>query len=392
VPSLVLHVDMDAFFASVEVRSDPRLAGKALVVGGGPGDRGVVTTASYPARLYGVRSGMALRQARRLCPHLLIVPVTPPKYVHESLAVLAVLDSLSPRVEPASIDEAYLEFPPVPVGLWESRARATSERVRLAVREARSLTCSVGAGVTKLQAKMASSLHKPDGVGLVPPGRFLDVFGDHPVSDIPGVGPKATSALETMGIRTVAELARAPKSRLRSVFGRAGVALSAEARGEDERPVLAAGEEPLPKSAGHETTFARDIRDPDTLRAVVWLLSDRVARRLRRARLRATTVAVRCKVGAVRFSRQRKLGLPTDDPRVLAVTAWPLLERGRRGRALRLVGVAGLGLLDTEGEESLFPSDRRRREFLQVEDRLRDRFGERAVLPAGVFLGEESDT
>ena len=381
---------MDAFFASVEVRSDPRLAGVPLLVGGGPGDRGVVTTASYAARRFGIRSGMALVQARRLCPEAMVLPVDPPKYVHESLRVLSILERFSPRVEPASIDEAYLEMEPVEESAWAERARAAAMAIRRAVREERGLSCSVGAGGNKLQAKMASKRAKPGGVWVVEPERFREEFGPLPVSVLPGVGERTVAVLSRLGIATVADLADAEETRLRSRLGKWGAWYRGLARGEDPRPVIPRGEEPAAKSAGHEITFLSDRADPGYLRATIWLLADRVARRLRRHRLAAGTVVVRFKVGRKRYSRQRALPRPTDEAATFAAQAWRLLESTRRGRALRLLGVAGAALHPAGGEEALFPEERRRREALRAGDRLRDRFGEGVLLPAGVLLRKET--
>ncbi|MCH8026149.1 MAG: DNA polymerase IV, partial [Chloroflexi bacterium] len=184
----ILHVDMDAFFASVEMRSDPRLQGLPLAVGGGPHGRGVVTTASYPARVYGIRSGMAMVHARRLCPQLLVIPVDPARYIFESLRVLSVLERMSPLVEPASIDEAYIQIPGVAANRWSQTGKEAAERVLKDVRRRCGLPCSVGVGVNKVQAKMATPLGKPEGVSVLSPGTFLSVFGHRPVSVIPGIG------------------------------------------------------------------------------------------------------------------------------------------------------------------------------------------------------------
>lgn len=382
---LILHVDMDAFFASVEVRSDPRLEGKPVAVGGGPGDRGVVTTASYAARPFGVRSGMSLAEARRLCPRLFVIPVDPVKMIHESLAVLRVLDRFSGTVEPASIDEAYLEMRPVPEGHWEERAVTVAGEVRSAVQETRGLSCTVGAGTNKLQAKMASRRGKPGGVFVVPPHSFLSLFGDRPVEDIPGIGPKTGEALRRDGVVTVADLTRADPDRLRARFGVWGPQLRCGANGEDDRPVLGEGEDPAPKSAGHETTFARDTSDPRYLRATLLLLADRVARRLRRGGYRARTVVVRYTIGRTRGSRQEMFADPVDRPDILAAAAWRLLESVRRGRAVRRLGVAGAGLGES-ASRWLFAADEKRDSVHRVGDRIRDRFGEARFLPAGALL------
>ena len=385
VPVLVLHVDMDAFFVAVEMRADPRLAGRAVAVGGGPGGRGVVTSASYPARAFGVRSGMSMAQALRLCPHLLALPVDPPKYVSASLEVLAVLDGISPCVEAASIDEAYVELPAS--GRWVERAWAEGDAVRRRVLARCGLSCSVGAGVNKLQAKMATAKAKPGGVHVVPPGAFLTEFGASPVSTIPGIGPRTTEILAGLGIRTVDDLARMEPGAGEGGLGRWGSMLRGQARGLDSRPVLGAGNEPLPRSAGHETTFARDVGDPAELRATLWFLADRVARRLRIHGLSARGVAVRFKVGKNRYSRQERFPLPTAEARRLAAAAWRLLEGSRRNRALRLVGVAGFDLVRDRPASPLFPGDVKTFRLQETGDRLRDRYGERAVLPAAVFSG-----
>jgi len=385
---MICHVDMDAFFASVEMRSDPRLVDQPMVVGGGPGLRGVVTTASYPARRFGVRSGMPLFQAFSLCPELIVVPVDPSKYIYESLRVLAVLDRLSPKVEAASIDEAYVLLPDAPSDRWLEIALQEGRRMMHAIQTSCRLTASVGIATNRLQAKMATARNKPNGLTAVEPGRFLAMFSESSVSAIPGVGPRTTEALEAIGIRTIRDLASTDLRHLRGTFGSWGAMLQAEAKGEDPRGATAIGEEVDAKSASHEITFARDVGDKTELRATIWMLADRVSRRLRRHDLEARTVAVRFKIGRRRSSRQRRLDIATDDPRTLAREAWDLLEGSRSGRALRLVGVAGAGLESRRQGALPFVEDVKHRRLLELGDRLRDRFGEDAVLPGGMFFTE----
>jgi nucleotidyltransferase/DNA polymerase involved in DNA repair len=389
--AMICHVDMDAFFASVEMRSDPRLVGQPMVVGGGPGLRGVVTTASYPARRFGVRSGMPLFQALSLCPELIVVPVDPSKYIYESLRVLAVLDRLFPKVEAASIDEAYVALPDAPPDRWLEIAVREGGRMKQAIQQTCHLTASVGIAINRLQAKMATARNKPDGLTAVEPGRFLAMFSESPVSTIPGVGPRTTEALQAIGIRTIRDLASSEARHVRGTFGRWGAMLQAEARGEDPRYATAIGEDIEAKSASHEITFARDVGDKTELRATIWMLADRVSRRLRRQDLVARTVAVRFKIRRRRSSRQRRLDVATDDPRTLAREAWGLLEGSRSGRALRLVGVAGAGLESRRQGTLPFIEDLKHRRLLEMGDRLRDRFGEDAVLPGGMFFSEGSD-
>lgn len=390
-PAMLCHVDMDAFFASVEMRSDPRLAGRPLVVGGGPGPRGVVTTASYPARRFGVRSGMPLFQALSLCPNLVVVPADPAKYIYESLRVLAVLDRLSPRVEAASIDEAYVDLPAVASDRWTETATREGRRIKDAILSASHLPASIGVATNRLQAKMATRLAKPDGLTVLRPGTFLEVFATQPASAIPGIGPRTAQALSEAGIHTVGELAACDPRSLKGSFGRWGAMLQAEARGEDLRSAVPVGEATDPKSASHEMTFGRDVSDPGELRATLWMLADRVSRRLRRQGFLAGTVAVRFKVGQGRASRQTALSVPTDDPRTIAREAWSLLERSRSGRALRLVGVAGSGLRSRRQVELRFPFEQKHRRLLEMGDRLRDRFGEAAVLPGGMFFTDPDE-
>jgi len=305
--------------------------------------------------------------------------------IHESLEVLTILDRFSPRVEPASIDEATLEFPPAGRWSWPNRARSLTGRIQTAVLMERGLSCSVGCGPNKLQAKMASSHNKPRGVTVVPPGAFLKMFGLGKVSLIPGIGRVTEASLARLGIVTVGDLARTDPAVLGRVFGSGGDWLSRSSHGQAEVPVTPAGEEPNPKSAGHETTFARDTADREFLRATLWLLADRVARRLRRGGFTARTVEVRFKLEGRRASRRRTLPSVTDQADDLARIAWDLLEPARAGRALRLLGVAASGLGQGLREGSLLPSDRRRERVSEIGDHLRDRFGEGILLPARVY-------
>src|SRR6185436_13183733 len=199
----------------------------------------------------------------------------------------------------------------------------------------------------------------------IEPGQFLNVFADALVSEIPGVGPKTTEALAAIGMRTIHDLASGDPRALRGTFGRWGAMLQEQANGEDPRNSLAIGEDVDAKSASHEITFARDVGDKTELRATIWMLADRVSRRLRRHDLEARTVAVRFKIGMRRRSRQHRLDVPTDDPRTLAREAWGLLEASRSGRALRLVGVAGAGLQSRRQGTLPFATDLKHRRLLE---------------------------
>ncbi len=303
---------------------------------GDPGNRGVVTTASYPARVFGVRSGMALAEASTAmsrtswCSRWI-----PPRYIHESLAVLAILDRISPRVEPASIDEAYLEMPPVPPARWRERAdRGGGPGAARGGRRTRARLLGGGgdqqapgqdgleAGQTRRGAGPGAAAFS-GGVRTARGGRRSPGWARARWTPWPGW----ESAPSTIWPER-------PPERLQGPFGKWGAAMRAHARGEDaSRGSGRRGGGRAPKTAGHETTFARDVSDARELRATLWLLADRVARRLRRHGLAAGTAVVKFKVGKNRYSRQRALPRPVDDARSLALPAWDLLEPARRGRA-----------------------------------------------------------
>lgn len=377
---MIFHVDMDAFFAAVEVRSDPRLRGQNLVVGGGPGPRGVVTAASYPARRFGIKAGMAMGEALKRCPDLVFLPVDPSKMIFESLQVLEVLDRFTRRLEPASIDEAYLWFSSESSSLWVEKAKALASNIQTTMLMERGLTCSIGVGINKLQAKMASALQKPRGISVIHPNKYLEVFGHRPVGIVPGIGPKTQEVLRSQGVLTVEDLTQLKGA---SHFTEASEKqLVSFGLGLDERSVVPDSD---PKSAGHETTFARDVADPRLLKATLSLLADRVARRLRVGRRQAKTVEVRYKIGKQRFSRQRTLIHFTNQSRDLLRVAWDLLEPARKGKPLRLLGVAGSCLHSDTGQSSLVPVDNQLDDVTGIGDRLRDRFGEQTLLPATIY-------
>src|SRR4051812_8071109 len=279
----ILHVDLDAFFASVEQRDRPELRGKPVAVGmGGTNDRGVVAAASYEARVFGVHSAMPIRTAKRLCPDCIFVPVDGTKYASVSRDVMAVLRRFTPLVEPISIDEAFLD-------VTASRALfgdgATIGRlIKDAVREDVSLTASVGVATTKLVAKIASDLRKPDGLVVVEPGDEAAFLDPLPISRLWGVGAQTATALREYGVRTIGDLAGLPADLLVRRFGRHGAALGERARGIDDDPV-SGGE--AAKSIGHEHTFDVDTSDRDVIERTLLAMADGVASRLRASGVKA---------------------------------------------------------------------------------------------------------
>ncbi|WP_417506317.1 DNA polymerase IV [Microbacterium sp.] len=350
----ILHVDMDAFYAAVEVLDDPSLRGLPLIIGA-PDGRSVVSSASYEARRYGVRAAMPVSQALRLCPSARIVLPHFHRYQEVSRQVMAIFESFTPLVEPLSVDEAFLDVQGVR-RLWGSPARI-AELIRQRVLDEVGITCSVGVAATKHVAKMASTISKPDGMLVVAAKDTLDFLAPRPVRAMWGVGPKAAEALEARGIRTVQDVREAPREMIDRAVGAALSARLAQlAMGQDPRAV---DTERVEKSIGHEETFDTDIRDRDFLRAELLRLADRVAARLRRADWETATVAIKIRFDDFRtLSRSVTLSEPTAVGQRIGEAAQTLFEQIDRRDPVRLVGVraenlrpaggGGLGLWDDD--------------------------------------------
>jgi DNA polymerase IV len=376
----ILHVDMDAFFAAVEQRDRPELRGKPVIVGGGgPNQRGVVSTASYEARKYGVHSAMPLREAGRRCPDGIFLPVDGRKYLRVSREVMAILRRYTPLVEPISIDEAFLDVTGSRdlFGDGPTIARSIKDAVRDEVR----LTISVGVARTKLVAKIASDLEKPDGLVVVPPGTEAAFLAPLDIGRLWGVGAKTGAALREYGVRTMGDLAALPVDLLERRFGKHGPTLSERARGIDADRVVGEGE--AAKSVGHEHTFDVDTSDRETIERTLLAMSDGVAGRLRASGVRASTVTVKIRDSSFRtITRQRTLPEPTDLTEPIYRTALELARSEIRGLRIRLLGVTASHLGERE-QLGLFPTDDpRRRSAIEAADRLRRRYGERAVTRA----------
>jgi DNA polymerase-4 len=346
-PRAIVHLDMDAFFAAVEVLENPDLAGKPVVVGGRPEERGVVAAASYPARAFGLRSAMPMARALRLCPQAVVLPPRHDVYRTYSRRVMAILRETSPLVEQMSVDEAYLDLTDQ-VAAWEE-AVEVARRLQARVRDEIGLSCSLGVATNKLVAKVASDHDKPGGLTVVRPGEEAAFLAPLPVRVLLGVGPVTAQKLAGMGVATVGELARVGEEELGARFGKHGAEMALQARGIDERPVTTEHER---KSVSQETTFARDLRDGDALRKWLWRLSQGVAQHLKRTELAAGTVAIKLRYADfTTLTRQMKLSVPTDDEREIYRAALVLLKRAwERGRAVRLLGVAARNLCPPAGQ------------------------------------------
>jgi DNA polymerase IV len=343
----ILHLDLDAFFAAVEQRDKPSLRGKPVIVGG-IGPRGVVATASYEARKFGVRSAMSTAEARARCPHGAFLGGRFEAYQASSAAVMAVLRELSPLVEPLSLDEAYVDLAAAPTTVDLSYAGLvdTASRVKAAVHDATGgLTASVGIGTSKLIAKIASELEKPDGLVVIPAGSEQDLLRSMQITVIPGVGPATAARLRQVGVTTVEELERLSQQELVRIVGQAhGLNLHALARGIDDRLVVAERET---KSVSVEDTFEHDLVDPALLAAIVDRHARMVSDRLAKARLSGRTVTLKVRYhDFTTQTRSSTLPGPTDRARVLSRTARDLLAELDTSGGVRLLGIGVSSLTD----------------------------------------------
>jgi len=381
-PEPILHVDLDAFYVSVEARKDPALAGRPVVVGGG-GPRGVVMAASYEARAFGIRSAMPMVRARRLCPEVVVVPPDLEAYRAHSNRFREVLRSFTPLVEPIALDEAFLDVggatrlfgPPVRI----------AERLREEVRREVGVTCSVGVAPNKLVAKLASARAKPDALLHVPAGEVRAFLDPLPVDALWGVGERTGELLRRLGVRTVGDLARTPAAVLARLVGDGPAAhLAALARGEDERPVVPF--EP-PRSVSHEETFDHDLDDEEAILRELLALSGKVARRLREGGYRARTVVLKVRLANLTtLTRSRTLPAPTDVGGELYRVAADLC-RGLPGerRRVRLLGVQATGLVPAGVDQLALLRGSRWGEVERAVDRIERRFGRGSAKPAALL-------
>lgn len=380
----ILHVDMDAFFASVELLERPDARGKPAIVGHA-GGRGVVTSATYEARRYGVRSAMPMSQALRLCPNAIILTPHYERYTEYSAKVMDIFHEVTPLVEPLSIDEAFLDVSGARRLLGSPRRIA--ELIRSRVVEETGLTCSVGVAATKFMAKLASGRAKPDGLLVIPRAETLAFLRPLPVGALWGVGASTRTSLERMGLVTVADLADAPLHVLQKAVGDAGGRrLHDLANGRDARRIVTQTRE---KSIGHENTFGTDVGDLDTLRREFLRLSGRVGERLRSHELVARTIAIKVRFSDFRtITRSRTLAEPTNVGRRLFEEAWDVfgaLGLDVRQTPLRLIGVRAEQLLDAGGDAlALWDPDEEWRETERTLDAVSARFGRGAIGPASL--------
>ncbi len=375
----ILHIDMNAFFASVEQRADPALRDRPMAVIGSA-HRGVVLSPSYEARAFGVRTGMTYGEARRVCPGLVLVPADSAKYTDACEGLLAIWRDYTPLVELFSIDEAFLDVTGCDLLFGDPVQMAVALKERI-WRET-GLLCSIGIGPNKLLAKLGSDMQKPDGLVLIPREDVAAVLEDLPVKDLCGVGPSLARQLAAMGIRTCGQLGRAPFPLLLARFGIVGERLREMGQGIDDDPVKPAdrqGDEPN-KSMGHGMTLREDCTDPALLAGYVSELAEKVGRRLRRGGYRGRTVTLTLRYADFHtFSRQRRLPRSVDLGPDIAAVARDILQEVRPARPVRLVGVSIAALERDEAQLALFSGERRQQTLMQAMDEINDRYGERTV-------------
>jgi DNA polymerase IV len=388
----IFHVDMDAFFVSVEELFDPELKGKAVVVGGRPNERGVVSAASYEARKFGVHSALPLRTAYKLCPHAIFLDSHPHRYREYSEKVYQQLVLFSPKVEMASIDEAYLDMtgtsrlfgPPL----------EAAHKLHEAVKEATKLNCSIGVAAARMVAKVASDQAKPNGILWVLPGQEAHFLAPLDVRKIPGVGKVTEKSLNDLGIRRVGDLARLDEGFLETRFGKWGLALAGKSRGMDAGGWFdgEVGDQTDAKSISHEHTFADDTADLELLESTLARLSEMVGRRLREHGFWARTVQLKLRYKDFStITRARSLPHATQlDTELYRQARELFLYNWKRGAPVRLLGVHASSLETSEGQVDFLeqPGVDRWKHVLEAADRVRDKYGESAVSLAKAMEGK----
>lgn len=381
----ILHIDMDAFFAAVEQRDRPELAGKPVVVGadpkGGKG-RGVVSTCSYEARRYGIHSAQPISKAFQLCPTAVFLPIDGKKYSRVSEEIFAILENFTPDIEPISIDEAFLDitgsfhFYKTPLAAGQAIKKRIADEVRL--------TCSIGIAPNKMTAKIASDVCKPDGLLEVTAEDLFKFLWPLSVEKLWGVGPKTMQALNRLGIKTVGDLAQIPLPEMLARFGEHGRHLYELSHGIDERSVATSDEV---KSVSHEHTFETDTQNPEEIDAVLLHLSEKVSRRLRKNDLQGKTLTVKIRLkGFATYTRAHTFSERTNFIDDIYRQAKKIFEEFfKKGMAIRLIGVRMTHFDDPYVQESLFTdgSRERRERIHRVVDVIKDRFGEGAIHRGG---------
>lgn len=349
-PRVIVHLDLDAFYASVEVLENPELKGKPVLVGGRPGQRGVVAAASYEARKFGARSAMPMSRALRLCPDAIVVPTRHSLYSAYSRQVMAILLEFSELMEQISIDEAFLDLT-AETKDWEDGVK-TARRLQQRVKDEVNLVASLGVASNKLVAKIASDRDKPGGFTVVPPGEERVFLEPLAVNAMWGVGPVTAKKLNDLGVKTIGDLANVPENVLKVHFGIHGRSMGRRAQGIDNRPLVTEREA---KSVSQERTFSEDVSDELTLKKQLWKMSKKVGARLRKYELTAQTIAIKLRYSDfTTLSRQIRLAEPTSDDVTIYGAALALMLRAwKDNKPVRLLGVGSRGFSEPNHQLSL---------------------------------------
>jgi len=380
---IILHIDMDAFFISVEERDDPSLRGKPAAVCGSL-SRSVVTSANYEARPFGIRAGMPVQEAKRRCPPLILVEGDHSKYTETSARIFSIMKDYTPLVEVASIDEAYLDVTQSQL-LFKS-ALHIAQLVKERIREKERLTCSIGVAPNKLLAKLGSRLQKPDGLVIIEKEKVEEILKDLPVSSLHGIGPKLEEALKSIGISTCGQLGKVHVSFLKKRFGVIGERLHEMGLGLDDSPVVPFDEEEDAKSISHSVTLEEDTSDSNLLRKVLLQLSERVSRRMRKDGFYGRRVVLTVRYSDFyTFSKQKTLSRWINSGNEIFREALEIFESIPHPKPIRLLGV-GISLLKKEWcQLDLFEKKDKKEKVLKTMDRVNERFGDWTLTWAGLY-------
>ena len=382
----ILHVDIDAFFVSVEEVLDPSLKGKPVIVGGNPEGRGVVAAASYAVRRYGVHSAMPIAQAKRLCPHAIFLRGSHRRYSEYSEKVFEILKRYSPLVEPMSLDEAFVDL--TGCERLHGPVLKSAEKIRNEIREALGLNASIGIASNKLLAKIASAYCKPNGMLWIAPGMEQRFLAPLPIQRVPGIGPKGGAELRRMGIKSVGDLARLPLELLEEAYGKWGVSLYSKARGISDSPVI--GDTEDPRTISRETTLETDSADPLFLESTLSYLTEKAAGQLRESKLFARTVMLKLRYSDFKtVTRSKTLEMPTAEDHTLFKTGAGLFRKLFTHRVrVRLIGIAFTSLTaHPHRQEDLFDNKGGQcwNGLYQGIDRIRHKYGFRSILRAASY-------
>lgn len=382
-PRTILHLDLDAFFVSVELLDKPHLRGQPVAVGGSADSRGVISSASYEARKFGVRSALPTKRALQLCPDLILLSGNHAKYGEHSRRIMAMLHTITPQIEQLSIDEAFLDITGTELlhGTPDRLAHALHDRVR----DEFGLPCSIGVASNKLVAKIATEKAKPNNVLIIPLGEEAAFLAPQPIRALWGVGPKTAEILKAMGIETIGQIAAARSDVLARRLGQHGAAeLIRRARGLDDSPVET---DLQAKQISQEVTFARDVADAQQLRVTLLELSEGVGAHLRESGLGARTIVIKLRYGDFStFTRQTTLPQPIELDQSIFEAAWALFEANWTRRPIRLLGVAARQFAPMAQQLDLFtPRDDRLERLTHAVDEIRDKFGDSALKRASTL-------